>query len=51
MRGIAEQRCWQDLLKRDRSGWFDLDGDTADGFGGLKNGRRINLAHAEGLGV
>jgi hypothetical protein len=33
------------------SGQFDLDVDPADGFGSLKNGRRINLTHAEGLGV
>jgi hypothetical protein len=33
------------------SGQFDLDVDPADGVGSLKNGRWINLAHAEGLGV
>jgi hypothetical protein len=33
------------------SGQFDLDVDSADGFGSLKNGRWINLAHAEGFGV
>lgn len=47
-RAAAEARV---VLKRGRSGQFDLDVDPADGFGSLKNGRRTNLAHAEGLGV
>jgi len=29
----------------------DLEVGPGDGFGCLKNGRAINLAHAEGLGV
>jgi hypothetical protein len=33
------------------SGQFDLAVDPADGFGSLKHGRRIDLAHAEVLGV
>jgi hypothetical protein len=33
------------------SGLFDRHVNPADGVGSLKNGRWINLAHAEGFGV